>query len=146
MPTTPYTLQRRVDRFRDQRWLIDKVIETVGPEFDQSRLQYYSAPMSPDHRGPVMGLKAAIHRWDDLTREFARPARRYELQARTSLVQGHELTAGDSFFSASVMRGAAQWPFVANTGFNLTLERKKTDCYGDFTKFADRRIEAVEIP
>jgi hypothetical protein len=70
MPTTPYTLQRRVDRFRDQRWLIDKVIETVGPEFDQSRLQYYSAPMSPDHRGPVMGLKAAIHRWDDLTREF----------------------------------------------------------------------------
>jgi hypothetical protein len=67
MPTKPYTLPRRVDRFRDQRWLIDKGIETVGPEFDQSRLQYYSAPMSPDHRGPVMGLEATIHRWDDLT-------------------------------------------------------------------------------
>jgi hypothetical protein len=98
MPTTLYTLQRRVDRFRDQLWLIDKVIETVGPEFDQPRLQYYSAPMSPDHRGPVMGLEAMIHRWDDLTREFERLARRYELQAGASLAQGHEVTAGDSFF------------------------------------------------
>ncbi len=79
MPTTPYTLPQRVDRFRDQRWLIDRVTETVGPEFDQSSLQDYSAPMNPDHRGPVMGLKATIHRWDDLTAELAR---RYELQAR----------------------------------------------------------------
>lgn len=146
MPTTPYTLQRRVDRFRDQRWLLDKVIELVGPEFDQSRLQYYSASMSPDHRGPVMGLKAMIRRWDDLTREFARLARRYELQARASLAQGHEVTAGDGFFSASVMYGAAQWPLFANTELNLALECKKTDCFVEFTKLADHRIEAVEVP
>ncbi len=82
MPTKPYRLPQRVDRYRDQRWLIDKVTETVGPEFDQSSLQYYSAPMNPDHRRPVMGLKAMIHRWNDLTPEFARLARRYELQAR----------------------------------------------------------------
>jgi len=93
MPTKPYTLPRRVDRFRDQRWLTDKVIETVGPEFDEPRLQYYSAPMSLDHRGPVMGLKAVIHRWDDLTPELARLARRYKLQA--SPAQGHELTASE---------------------------------------------------
>ncbi len=146
MPTTPYTLQRRVERFRDQRWLLDKVIELAGPEFDQSRLQYYSAPMSSDHRGPVMGLKALIHRWDDLTREFARLARRYEVQARASLAAGHEITAGDGFFSASVMYGAAQWPIFANTELNLTLERKKTECFLEFARFADHTIEAVEIP
>ena len=146
MPTTPYTLQRRVDRFRDQRWLLDKIIETVGPEFDQSRLQYYAAPMDVDHRGPVMGLKPLIKRWDDLTREFARLARRYELQARAALAQGHEVTAGDGFFSASVMYGAAQWPIFDNTELNLTLEKKKTDCFAEFTKFADHQIEAVEIP
>ena len=60
MPTKPYTLPQRVDRFRDQRWLIDKGIDAVGPEFDQSRLQHYSAPVSRDHRGPVMGLDATI--------------------------------------------------------------------------------------
>ena len=76
MLTTPSTLQRRVDRFRDQRWLLDKVIETVEPEFDQPRLQCYAAPMSADLRGPVMGLKALIHRWDDMIREFSRLARR----------------------------------------------------------------------
>ena len=146
MPSTPYTLQRRVDRFRDQRWLLDKVIETVGPEFDQPRLQYYAAPMGADHRGPVMGLKALIHRWDDMTREFARLARRYELQARAAQAQGHEVTASDGFFSASVMYGAAQWPIFANTDLNLTLERKKTDCSAEFAKGADHRIEAVEIP
>lgn len=106
MPTTSYDLQRRVPRFREQRWLLDKVIEVAGPEFDQSRLQYYSAPMSPDHRGPVLGLKALIHRGEDLTREFARLARRYELQAGEALQAGHEVTAGDGYFSASVMYGS----------------------------------------
>ena len=146
MPSTPYTLQRRVDRFKDQRWLLDKVIQTVGPEFDQPRLQYYAAPMGADYRGPVMGLTALIHRWDDMPREFARLARRYELQARGSLAQGHEVSAGEEFFSASVMYGAAQWPLFANTDLNLTLEKKKTDCYAEFIKFADHRIEAVEVP
>ena len=146
MPTTPYDLQRRVERFRDQRWLLDKIIEIAGPEFDQSRLQYYSAPMSPDYRGPVMGLKALIHRWEDMTREFARLARRYEVQARASLAAGHEVTAGDGFFSASVMYGAAQWPIFHTTKLNLVLEQKKTECYLEYARFADHTIEAVEIP
>ena len=51
MPNVPFTTQRRVGRFRDQRWLIDRVIEVIGPEFDQARLQYWSAPMSADLRG-----------------------------------------------------------------------------------------------
>lgn len=146
MPTIAYKTQRRVHRFGAQRWLIDKVIETIGPEFDQSRLQYYSAPMSPDHRGPVIGLKASIHRWDDLTREFARLARRCELQARAALSEGHEITAGDSFFAASVMYGAAQWPIFDNTKLNLALDTKKVDCYGQYMRFADHQIEAVEVP
>lgn len=56
------------------------------------------------------------------------------------------MTAGASFFSAFMMYGAAQWLLFANTEHNLTLECKKTDSYGEFTKFADRRIEAVETP
>ena len=83
---------------------------------------------------------------EDLTREFSRLARRYELQARAALAQGHGVTAGDGFFSASVMCGAAQWPIFANTELNLALERKKEECSLEFTKRADHRIEAVEIP
>ncbi len=146
MPSVAYDIQRRVGRFRDQRWLLDKVIELLGPEFDQSRLHYYAAPMSPDFAPAVLGLAGQIKRWDDMTREFARLARRFELQAGAALAQGHEVTAGDGFFAASVMFGAAQWPIFANTELNLALERKKTDCFGQYARFADHRIEAVEVP
>jgi len=146
MPITPYTLQRRVARFRDQRWLLDAVIKLVGPEFDQSRLQYLSAPMSPDHKGPVMGLQALVKRWDDIAPEFAAVARRFELQARAALTQGHEVTAGDGFFAAAVMYGGAQWPIFANTALNIALEKKKTECFLEYAKRADHHVEAVEIP
>ncbi len=145
MPTVPFTTQARVERFRDQRWLIDKVVELAGPEFDQTRLHYYSAPMSPDWAGPVMGLKAVIKRWDDLAREFSRLARRYELQAKAAEAQGRHVTASDGFFAASVMYGAAQWPIFENTDLNLALERKKTECYAAYIPHADHRIDAVEV-
>lgn len=146
MPSVPFTTQTRVARFRDQRWLIDKIVELAGPEFDQSRLHYYSAPMSPDLAGAVMGLAGQIKRWDDMTREFARTARRFELQAIAAQAQGHAVTASDGFFAASVMFGAAQWPIFENTDLNHALERKKTECYQAYIPAADHRIEAVEVP
>ena len=146
MPITPYTLQRRVARFRDQRWLLDVIIKLIGPEFDQSRLHYLSAPMSPDFQGPIMGLQTLVKRWDDIAPEFAAVARRFELQARTSLAKGHKITASDGFFAASVMYGGAQWPIFANTDLNKTLEQKKTECFLEYAKNADHRVEAVEIP
>ena len=146
MPTVPFATQARVKRFREQRWLLDKIIELAGPEFDQSRLHYYAAPMSPDWAGPVMGLKAQIKRWDDIAREFACLARRFELQATAAERQGHQVTASDGFFSAAVMYGAAQWPIFENTDLNHALERKKTACFKAYIPHADHRIEAVEIP
>ncbi len=146
MPITSYDLQRRVGRFRDQRWLLDAVIKLIGPEFDQSRLHYLSAPMSPDHQGAVMGLQALVKRWDDIAPEFAKVARRFELQGRAALQQGHEVTAADSFFAASLMYGGAQWPIFANTELNVALERKKTECYLEYVKRADHHVESVEIP
>ncbi len=146
MPITSYDLQKRVARFRDQRWLLDAVIKLIGPEFDQSRLQYLSAPLSPDYKGAVMGLQTLVKRWDDIAPEFAAVARRFELQAQASLKGGHEITASDGFFAASVMYGGAQWPIFANTELNQTLEQKKNECFAQYIKSADHRVEAVEIP
>ena len=72
MPSVSHTLQRRVARFRDQRWLLDAAVRLLGPEFDQARLHYLAAPLSPDHQGAVMGLQALIKRWDDIAPEFAK--------------------------------------------------------------------------
>lgn len=146
MPITPYDLQRRVTRFKDQRWLLDSVIKLIGPEFDQSRLHYLGGPMGPDFQGPVLGLQNLIKRWDDISREFSGLARRFELQAHAAQMQDHQVTAGDAFFAASLMYGGAQWPIFENTKLNQVLEEKKTACFLEYIKRADHPIEAVEIP
>ncbi len=146
MPSVPYTQQRRVARFRDQRWLLDAVIKQIGVEFDQSRLQYLSAPLSPDHRGAVLGLQSQVKRWDDIAPEFAGVARRFEVQARAAVAQGHEVSAGDSFFAASVMYGGAQWPIFADTDLLQALEHKKTECFLEYAKRAHHHVEAIEVP
>ncbi len=146
MPITSHDSQRRVPRFREQRWLLDAVIKLVGPEWDQNRLHYLSAPMSPDYKGPVLALQALVKRFDDIAPMFAAVARRFELHAETSLKEGHTISAGDGFFAAAIMYGGAQWPIFANTPLNRALETKKNDCFAQYMKSADHRIEAVEIP
>ena len=44
------------------------------------------------------------------------------------------------------MYGGAQWPIFADTELLQALERKKTDCFAAYTKRANHRIEAVEVP
>ncbi len=146
MPITSHDSQRRVPRFREQRWLLDAVIKLVGPEWDQNRLHYLSAPMSPDYKGPVLALQALVKRFDDIAPMFAAVARRFELHAETSLKEGHTISAGDGFFAAAIMYGGAQWPIFQNTPLNRALETKKNDCFAQYMKSADHRIEAVEIP
>ena len=146
MPITSYDLQRRAARFRDQRWLLDAVIKLIGPEWDQNRLHYLSAPMTPDYRAPVLGLQALVSRFDDIAPQFAAVARRFELQALTSFKKGHEITASDGFFAAAIMYGGAQWPIFANTDLNRTLENKKNECFARYIESADHKIEPVEIP
>jgi len=146
MPSVPYARQAKVGRFRDQRWLLDSVIRTLGPEFDQSRLHYLGAPMGADWMGAVLGLESQVKRWDDIAPMFARTARRFELQANAAERQGRTITAGDAFFAASVLYGGAQWPIFARTELLGALERKKNECYAKYIGHADHRVEAVRLP
>ncbi len=146
MPSVPFDLQQRVGRFRDQRWLLDAVVRLIGPEFDQSRLHYLAAPMSPDFQSAVLGVQSLIKRWDDIAPEFAAVARRFERQAQAAMSEGHTVTAADGFFAAAVMYGGAQWPIFANTALLQALERKKVECFAEYAKHADHLVEVLEIP
>lgn len=68
------------------------------------------------------------------------------MRARAAAQQQHPVAARESYFTAAVLYGAAQWPIEANTEFNLLLEKKKRECYEAFMRLADRPIERVEIP
>lgn len=146
MPILPYAVEKRSARFADQKWLLDAVIKLIGPEWDQNRLTYMMAGCSPDTQTAAAGLHAAIKKFDDMAPEMTKVARRMELRAKQAQQQGHTVSAGDYFFAAAVLYGGAQWPIFDNTPFNLALGEKKSECYGEYMRLADHRIEKVEIP
>ncbi len=146
MPIVPETLRGRTARFSEQRWLLDAVINLIGPEWDQGRLHYWSEPCSPDHAPAILGLKASIKKYDDMSRELIRAARRFELRAGEGLDAGHPITASDDLFAAAILYGGAQWPIFENTPLNLALEKKKAECYAGYARLADHKVEPVEIP
>lgn len=145
MPINPFEVQQRSQRFADQRWLLDVVIDLVGPEWDQGRLHYLSAPCHGDVREAILGLRHTIRKFDDFSREMVKVARHLELRGRGHIAAGHDVSASDDLFAAAILYGGAQWPIYANTDLNLALERKKTECYLDYAARADHHIEAVEI-
>src|SRR5262245_24669032 len=118
MPVNPHALAHRDPRFADQRWLLDLVIEQFGPEWDQDRLHYLSAPVSTDHKGAVLGLQHSIRKLDDFTREFVKLAHHFERRGDGQRRAGHAISAGDHYFTAAILYGGAQWPIFANTELN----------------------------
>lgn len=146
MPVNPHALAQRDPRFADQRWLLDAIIELVGPEWDQDRLHYLSAPVSADHKGAILGLRNSIRKLDDFTREMVTLARHFELRGEAQYRAGHAASASDDHFAASILYGGSQWPIFANTELNVVLEQKKTDCYAAYAASADHHVEPVEIP
>ena len=146
MPSQPIDVVKRSSRWAGQRWLLDAVIGLVGPEWDQGRVAYYAAACGQDSQVDFAAVRPRIRKYDDLAREFSKAARRRELLARDAVNRGHLASARESYFTAAVLYGAAQWAIEANTDFNLLLDRKKTECYRAFVERAGRTVERLEIP
>ena len=93
--------EQKVKRWKDQRWLIDSVIQAVGMEWDQPRLNYTMYPAGPDAIGDfrTVGLRV---------REFAGAAHRREVKAQNFEKQGRNISARESYFIASLLYSAAR--------------------------------------
>jgi pimeloyl-ACP methyl ester carboxylesterase len=146
MPSQPIGIVKQSSRWASQRWLLDVVIGLVGPEWDQGRLAYYAAACGQDSQIDFTAVRPRIKKYDDLPRELSKAARRRELFARQNELQDHQISARESYFTAAVLYGAAQWAIESNTEFNCLLDRKKTECYQAFVQRAGRTIERLEIP
>lgn len=94
----------------------------------------------------VAALRARVHQFNDMYREFARAAVRRERIARDLDAQGRTLTARDPYFFAAQLYALAQWPIFENTRENLALNERKNICYAKFMKSADHEIRRVEVP
>ena len=134
-------------RFTEQYWLIDKVIQTTGPDicFPMSGIAF--GAVGPDVAGDIMAIRANIRKYPDITREYARVAVKREGMAKKAESEGHLVTARDCYFAAAIFYSMAVWPIHEDGNkTNIALSAKKNECYDKFIKYAERPIERVEIP
>jgi hypothetical protein len=80
--------EQKVKRWKDQRWLIDSVIQAVGMEWDQPRLNYTMYPAGPDAIGDFRTVGLRVRKFADMHREFAAAAHRREVKAVNFEKQG----------------------------------------------------------
>ena len=139
-------MERRTKRWREQRWLLDSVIKTIGPEWDQGRLS------SKGSRGGAQGLAAfrragaRMKKFDDIGPEFGREGRRREKIARQFEDQGRGVSACENYFIASLLFAAAQWPYFDINDEDLEWERRMIETYDRFIQHAPHPVERVDIP
>jgi len=145
MEKTP-RMENRTRRWREQRWLLDSVISTVGPEWDQGRLGHKGS------RGGAQGLMAfrragaRMKKFDDIGPEFGREGRRHEAIARQFEDQGRLVSAGENYFIASLLYASAQWPYFDINPEDLEWERRMVNTYDRFIQYAPHPVERVDIP
>ncbi len=139
-------VERRMKRWQEQRWILDNIIKTVGVEWDQNRIGYTLGPCGPEATADFAGVRARVHKFNDISREFRRAAARREAIARRFEKEGRTVSSRESFFIAAMLYGSAQWPIFENSQENIDLNAKKIECYLKYAQYADHEIRRVEIP
>ncbi|MCH7606420.1 MAG: hypothetical protein IH962_04630, partial [Chloroflexi bacterium] len=146
MPAMHSEVERRMKRWQEQRWLLDAVVRIIGPEWDQGRLAGIVRAGGPDANADITAARNRIHKFDDISRELARVAARRERTAARHEEEGHNVSARESYFIASLLYGTAQWPIFADTEENQRLNGKKVECYTRYAQYADHEVRRAEIP
>jgi dienelactone hydrolase len=135
-----------VQRFDEQRWLIDNIIRANGIDWDQPRSLYIQAPCGIEANADFAGIRERVKRMADIGPAFEAVARRREAKAKAGEEAGNKITARENYFMAAVHWGAAQWPYDQNNATNIAYNNKKRECYTKYAALADHHVEAAWIP
>lgn len=139
--------EHRMKRFRDQRWLLDNVIRTVGVDWDQGRSSRLLSNIGMSAYGDITEARSRITKFKDIARAFEKVARRRAELAQRAEERGHRVTAGKNYFMAALYYINAQWPiFEDDNALKLSLAEKQNRCYDKYIEYADHRIERIELP
>lgn len=146
MPTLPLEVEKRVQRFREQRWVLDSVIRTVGVTWDQGDMDFALFPCGIGALGDFLRVEKNVKKFNDIAREYSAAGRRRQEAAEDLDKQGYTVAARESYYIASILYGQAQWPIADHTRQNLELEKRKDHCYAKYAQYADHVVRQAEIP
>jgi len=138
--------ENRVRRWKEQRWILDAVVHTIGVEFDQARVAYTAGPAGPEAMGDFRIAAARIKKVNDIDREFARAAVRREAKAVAFEKEGRLVAARESYLIASLLWCIARWPIFELNDQLEHLEKKMNECFKKYIEYAPHPIEKVEVP
>jgi dienelactone hydrolase len=133
-------------RFTEQRWALDNIIRANGIDWDQPRSLYLSAPCGVEANADFVAIRSRVQKMADIGPAFESTAKRREAKARAAEADGATVTARDNWFMAAVHYGAAEWPYDDSGKRHIELHTKKRECYANYARLADHRVEAVSIP
>jgi dienelactone hydrolase len=133
-------------RFAQQRWALDNIIRANGIDWDQPRSLYLSGPCGVEANADFAAIRARVQKMADIGPAFESTATRREAKARAAETDGNTITARDNWYMAAIHYGAAEWPYDDSGEKHLALHRKKRDCFANYARLADHKIEAVSIP
>jgi dienelactone hydrolase len=133
-------------RFAEQRWALDNIIRANGIDWDQPRSLYLSAPCGVEANADFVAIRARVQKMADIGPAFESTAKRREGKARAAEADGNAVTARDNWYMAAIHYGAAEWPYDDSGQKHIELHTKKRECYTNFARLADHKVEAVSIP
>jgi dienelactone hydrolase len=132
-------------RFTEQRWALDNIIRANGIDWDQPRSIYLSSPCGVEANADFAAIRSRVQKMADIGPAFESTAKRREAKARAAEAEGNLVTARDNWYMAAIHYGAAEWPYDDSGEQHVALHAKKRECYGNYARLADHRIEAVSI-
>src|SRR5690349_15099778 len=133
-------------RFAAQRWALDNIIRANGIDWDQPRSLYLSAPCGMEANADFAAIRSRVQKMADIGPAFESTAKRREAKARAAEADGNPVTARDNWYMAAIHYGAAEWPYDDSGARHVELHKKKRECYANYARLADHRVEAVSIP
>src|SRR5262249_41269864 len=133
-------------RFSQQRWALDNIIRANGIDWDQPRSIYLSAPCGVEATADFAAIRARVQKMADIGPAFESTAKRREAKARDAEAGGNPVTARDNWYMAAIHYGAAEWPYDDSGQQHVELHNKKRECFANYARLADHKIEAVSIP
>src|SRR5215470_3778243 len=139
--------ERKMKRWREQRWLLDQVIQSRGIDWDQGRTGKILRNCRPGVQSDLQEVCRRIQKFVDISREFSRAAARREAQAGEAEAAGHFTEAREHYYVAACFYTNAMWAIYEDSNPQRSQwQEKKRACYDKFIRYAGRPIERVELP
>ncbi len=125
---------RRIRLRRDnQQWEFDRAVRDTG------RVYHFQPP----GKG---GLPPTVRMHDMISKQVGKQAQRLEKLAAAEAEAGHDLTALEHYYEASLKYAQAQHPIFVNNDEKRFLHTASLRCYDEVRRRSPLTIEHLEIP